>query len=89
MTNIPLSPGRPSLLPINIFTSDEAFPDATPGMMLHGLRGKVGLTQKEFAERLGISQHHVSEMENNKRKIGIEMAKRIAEEFKVPYKAFL
>jgi transcriptional regulator with XRE-family HTH domain len=51
--------------------------------MLRGLRGKEALTQKEFAERIGISQHHVSEMENNKRKIGIEMAKRIAGEFKV------
>ncbi|MDR2825514.1 MAG: helix-turn-helix domain-containing protein [Deltaproteobacteria bacterium] len=50
---------------------------------------EINLTQKKFANRLGINQHHVSEMKNNKRKIGIEMAKRIAMEFKVPYKAFL
>jgi transcriptional regulator with XRE-family HTH domain len=58
-------------------------------MMLRGLRGKEELTQAEFAKRLGISQHHVSEMENDKRAIGDDMARRIAEKFKVPYKMFL
>jgi DNA-binding XRE family transcriptional regulator len=72
-----------------LYSIEEVFPEASPGMMLRGLRGKEELTQAEFAKRLGVSQHHVSEMENNKRKIGLEMAKRIGEEFKVPYKMFL
>ena len=72
-----------------LYSIEEVFPEATPGMMLRGLRGKEELTQAEFAKRLGVSQHHVSEMENNKRAIGIDMAKRIAAEFKVPYKMFL
>jgi DNA-binding XRE family transcriptional regulator len=72
-----------------LYSIEEVFPEATPGMMLRGLRGKEEMTQAEFAKRLGISQHHISEMENNKRTIGIDMAKRIAEAFKVPYKMFL
>ena len=72
-----------------LYSIEEVFPEATPGMMLRGLRGKEELTQAAFAKRLGVSQHHVSEMENNKRTIGMDMAKRIAEEFKVPYKMFL
>ena len=72
-----------------LYSIEEVFPEATPGMMLRGLRGKEEMTQAAFAKRLGINQHHVSEMENNKRAIGIDMAKRIAETFKVPYKMFL
>lgn len=72
-----------------LYSVEEVFPEATPGMMLRGLRGKEELTQAEFAKRLGVSQHHVSEMESNKRTIGIDMARRIATEFKVPYKMFL
>jgi DNA-binding XRE family transcriptional regulator len=72
-----------------LYSIEEVFPEATPGMMLRGLRGKKEMTQAAFAKRLGISQHHVSEMENNKRTIGIDMARRIAETFKVPYKMFL
>jgi plasmid maintenance system antidote protein VapI len=72
-----------------LYSIEEVFPEATPGMVLRGLRGKEDLTQAEFAKRLGISQHHVSEMENNRRKIGLEMAKRIGEAFNVSYKIFL
>ena len=72
-----------------LYSIEEVFPEATPGMVLRGLRGKEEMTQAEFARRLGISQHHVSEMENNKRTIGVDMAKRIAETFAVSYKMFL
>jgi DNA-binding XRE family transcriptional regulator len=72
-----------------LYTIEEVFPEASPGMMLRGLRGKLELTQIQFAKRIGVSQHHVSEMENSKRTIGIDMAKRIAAEFNVPYKLFL
>jgi DNA-binding XRE family transcriptional regulator len=71
-----------------LYNIDDVFPEATPGMLLRGLRGKMELTQTQFAKRIGVSQHHISEMENNKRKIGIDMAKRIAGEFNIPYKIF-
>lgn len=58
-------------------------------IMLKGLRGRECLTQKEFAEAIGIKQSHVSEMENGKREIGKAMAKRISELFNIDYRLFL
>jgi|SRR3989344_3914380 len=59
------------------------------GLMLRGSRHKVGVTQQALAGALGISQHHISEMENGKRPIGKEMAKRLAEYFETDYRIFL
>jgi len=59
------------------------------GQILRGSRFKEDMTQKELAEAIGVSQHHISEMENGRRPIGKEMAKRIAEFFKVDYRLFL
>lgn len=72
-----------------IIPAEEVLGDVTPAMTLRGLRVKEDITQKDFAERMGISQNMVSEMESGKRSITPKMAKRIAEEFKVPYRAFL
>jgi len=72
-----------------LFGVDEVFPDMSPAKVLRGLRGKEELTQAEFAERMGISQHHVSEMETGKRSITVDMAKRIGDVFGVSYKVFL
>lgn len=72
-----------------LVSADEVFPDGSPAMALRGLRGKEDLTQAELAERLGISQNMVSDMESGKRNISPKMAKRIGEEFKVPYKIFV
>lgn len=57
--------------------------------MLRGSRYKAELTQKQLAELLNISQHHISEMENGKRSIGKEMAKRLAKLFNTDYRLFL
>ncbi len=59
------------------------------GLMLRGSRGKADVTQKELAAAIGVSQHHISEMENGKRTIGREMAKRLGAFFKTSYKIFL
>jgi Predicted transcriptional regulator len=72
-----------------LFTSAEVFPDGSPAMALRGLRVKEDITQAELAERLGIKQNVVSDMESGRRNISPKMAKRIAEEFSVPYKAFV
>jgi DNA-binding XRE family transcriptional regulator len=72
-----------------LFTSQEVFPEGSPAMALRGLRGKEDITQVELAERLGISQNMVSDMESGKRNISLKMAKRIGEEFQISYKVFL
>lgn len=58
-------------------------------VMLRASRTKHDMTQLELAHALKIEQGHVSEMENGKRPIGKEMAKRLAEVFKTDYRTFL
>lgn len=59
------------------------------GLALRGLRARESLTQKALAELIGVSPHHISEMENNKRPIGKEMAKRLAKALHADYRVFL
>ncbi|WP_298068810.1 helix-turn-helix transcriptional regulator [uncultured Mailhella sp.] len=72
-----------------VVSADEVFPDGCPAMALRGLRGKEDITQAELAARLGVSQNAISEMESGKRPISTKMAKRLGEEFNIPYKVFL
>ena len=59
------------------------------GVMLRGCRYKKNITQAQLAKELGISQHHISEMENGKRTIGKDMAKRLATFLGTNYRVFL
>lgn len=73
---------------------DELFGDLTqksgePGTLLRGLRYREGLSQLEFSKKLNISQTNLSAMENGKRNIGKEFAKRIADIFGLDYRIFL
>jgi len=74
-------------------TIAEAFPayGVNPlGLALRGARHREGLTQRALAEATGIPQRHISEMENGKRQIGRERAKKIADALHVPdYRVFL
>jgi ribosome-binding protein aMBF1 (putative translation factor) len=67
----------------------EVFPHFNPGIALRVGRKKEGLTQKELARLIGVSQNHISEMEHGKRPIGKDMARRLAEALKVDYRVFL
>jgi plasmid maintenance system antidote protein VapI len=42
-----------------------------------------------MAEKLGLRQHHISEMERGTRPISLDMAKRISKTFNISYKVFL
>jgi len=59
------------------------------GQMLRASRFKIEISQRELAEAIGVSQHHISEMENGKRPIGKEMANRLADFFETDYRVFL
>ena len=66
------------------------FADESPASVaLRGARRKEDLTQKQLAELTGIPQSHISEMENGKRTIGKERAKRLGKALNITYRVFL
>jgi DNA-binding XRE family transcriptional regulator len=72
-----------------LYTFEEAFPEAHPGMILRGFRSLEDMTQAELAARLGVAQTRVSELESGKRRISLKMAKQLASIFGTSYKSFL
>jgi DNA-binding XRE family transcriptional regulator len=60
-----------------------------PATILRASRIKADMTQKELAAKLGVFQHHLSEMENSKRPIGKQMAKKLSAVFKSDYRLFI
>jgi hypothetical protein len=72
-----------------IYTFEELFPDFHAGNALRGARTREGLTQAQVAELARVKIHHISEMENGKRPIGKEMAKRLGKALNVNYRVFL
>ena len=70
----------------------EVFPEYVgreQEVALRAYRNREGLTQKQLAELTGIPQHHISEMENGKRSIGKERARRLAEALHCDYRQLL
>ena len=72
-----------------LYSIEEVFPEFHIGHALRGLRSREGLSLKQFAEMIGVKPSHISEMENGKRTIGKEMAKRLAKALQTEYKVFL
>lgn len=71
----------------------EAFPSDMlaneAASTLKGLRYREELTQQALSEQTGIPRRHISEMENGKRPIGKENARKIARALKTDYRLFL
>ena len=57
--------------------------------MLRAARTKEDLSQMQLAARTGIPQRHLSAMEQGKRTIGKERAKKLAKALRVDYRIFL
>lgn len=74
---------------INTLFSDLVEKSGEPGVLLKGLRYREGLSQIAFAKKLNIGQSNLSAMENGRRTIGKELAKRIADIFGLDYRIFL
>ncbi len=60
-----------------------------PGVFLTGARHREGMTQEQLAKAAGIPRRHLSEMENNKRPIGKQNARKLAEALHVDPRRFL
>ncbi len=67
----------------------KAYQYQTPGYYLRIYRLRGELTQAQLAERTGMKQHHLSEMEHNKRPIGKALARRLAHVLGCPYQRLL
>lgn len=61
----------------------------TPGGTIRGYRVREGLTQLLLAKKAGLMQGHLSAMEQNKRPIGVKVAKRLAKALRCDYRRFL
>jgi DNA-binding XRE family transcriptional regulator len=61
----------------------------TAGYYLRLYRQRADLTQSALAEKVGVLQHHLSEMEHNKRPIGKAMARKLAGVLDCEYQRFL
>lgn len=62
----------------------------TPGDTLRVYRENAGLTQTALGQRMGgVPRQHISNMENGKRPIGKENAKRLAAALHTDYRVFL
>jgi DNA-binding XRE family transcriptional regulator len=80
------SEGEPS------FTIEEVFPEYVgkeKQAALRAYRYREDLTQKQLADSTGIPQRHISEMENGKRPIGKENAKKLAKVLNCDYRMML
>ncbi len=51
------------------------------GAKLRELRGRIGCTQKAFAEKLGVSLPYLNQMENNNRPVSTTVVLSLAQEF--------
>jgi predicted transcriptional regulator/transcriptional regulator with XRE-family HTH domain len=51
------------------------------GVKLRELRGRLGLTQKAFADKLGVSLPYLNQMENNNRPVSTAVVLGLAQEF--------
>lgn len=72
----------------------ELFPELkdskkAAGIALHGVRLRLGLTQKQMADKVGISQGDISKIEKGERSVGKRLAMRIGKSLGVDYKRFL
>ena len=61
----------------------------TPGHYLRLYRRRTDMTQEELASATGIRQHHISEMENNKRVLGKGNARKLAKVLDCDYRKLL
>jgi DNA-binding XRE family transcriptional regulator len=61
----------------------------TPGRMLWVYRDNAGLTLDGLSAKTGIAKSHLSEMENDKRAIGVRTARKLGAALRCDYRRFL
>ena len=61
----------------------------TPGRVLRAYRERAGFSLVELAGKIGTKYPNLSAMENDRRVIGLNMAKKLGEALNVDFKKFL
>ena len=61
----------------------------TPGKLLRAYRERAGLSVIELAKKVGTSYPNISAIENDRRVIGLRMAKKLGKVLNVEYTRFL
>lgn len=59
------------------------------GTYIRGARYREGLSQKKLAELSGVTQENISRIENGKRSVGEQVAKKLAKPLKIDYRMLL
>ena len=83
---------KPAIPPVeerDWLTIEEAFPNHHAGDSIRGLRYREDMTQKQLAEKVGISVQNLSHMEHGRRPIGKDMAKRLAKVLNTDWRLLL
>lgn len=73
----------------NVIFADIERKFTKAGVLLKGLRGREGLTQVQFSRKIHVTQANLSNMENGRRPIEKQIARRIEKTFRVNYRYFL
>lgn len=77
------------LEPIFWRETKTTFFNSNPGRVLRGARYKESLSQKQLGKLIGVSRSTISRMENCKKEIDREMAKRLGKALNISCKVFL
>jgi ribosome-binding protein aMBF1 (putative translation factor) len=77
--------GESDSIPWEDLAKDRIAKYKKSGLALRGARYREGLSQKELAKRTGISQENISRMENGKRAIGEQVAKKLAKVLRIDF----
>ena len=83
---------KPALPPVeerDWLTIEEVFPDFHAGHSLRGVRYREDVSQRQLAKLTGVSVQNISAMENGRRPIGKDMAKRFAKILNVDWRLLL
>ena len=72
-----------------LYSIEDVFPNGSQSMALRGLRTREGLSNKEFADGLGISESYLLSLENGENPITQELAELIASKYNTLARVFL
>jgi antitoxin component HigA of HigAB toxin-antitoxin module len=61
----------------------------TPGKLLRAYRGRAGLTVVQLATNVGTKYPNITAMENDRRPVGLEMAKKLGKALDVDFHKFI